>query len=67
MRLNELILINLGKTIFHDEFNDSELEELVAKPNIIGETKKHELPWLSHLEIIGEDRNVKIAYLGGPS
>lgn len=43
---------------------NAELEELVAQPNIIGETKAHKLHWLGHLKRMEDDWNVKRAYLG---
>ena len=46
---------------------NAEIEELVAEPNIIGETKCHRLRWFGHLLRMGEDRGVKRAYLGQPT
>lgn len=43
---------------------NTELEEPLAQLNIVGETKAHILQWLSHLEIMAENRNVKRVYLG---
>ncbi|XP_063547225.1 uncharacterized protein LOC134754789 [Cydia strobilella] len=41
-----------------------EIEDLVAAPNIIGETKAHRLRWFGHVLRMEEDRGVKRAYLG---
>lgn len=41
--------------------------ELVAQPNIIGETKGHCLRWMGHLKRLGESGNLKSAYLGRPA
>ncbi|KAI5646743.1 hypothetical protein NE865_00998 [Phthorimaea operculella] len=45
---------------------NAEIEDLVAEPNIIGETKAHRLRWLGHIERMEEDRSAKKAYLGKP-
>ena len=43
---------------------NAEIEELLAAPNIVGETKSHRLRWLGHLERMGGNRAVKRAYEG---
>ncbi|XP_061729925.1 uncharacterized protein LOC133534706 [Cydia pomonella] len=47
-----------------DRMEAGQIEELVAEPNIMGESKAHRLRWLGYLEGMDEDRNVKRAYLG---
>ncbi|KAJ0179056.1 hypothetical protein K1T71_005831 [Dendrolimus kikuchii] len=60
----------LGPTIKEDGSwrvrTNSEIEDLMAEPNIIGEIKSHRLRWLGHVERMEEDRGVKKAYLGRP-
>ncbi|XP_061715485.1 uncharacterized protein LOC133523771 [Cydia pomonella] len=43
-----------------------EIEDLMATPNIVGETKAHRLRWLGHVLRMEEDRGAKRAYLGRP-
>lgn len=48
-------------------FREYKKAELVGQLNIIGKIKTHRFRWSGHLEKMGEDRNVKRAYLGRPT